>query len=859
MTTPDRSTAASTVGLFWASGTDTTSIIGSALADQAPIYWNQASGTAFATGLSAPPQGATHLLVVADPENKVEQSDYTNDVAVLGVPLTVTINQASGQADPTNKSPINFTVVFNEPVSDFATGDVTLSSSTTGGILVDTVTGSGTTYNVAVSGMTGSGTVIASLAAGVAHDASDDPNLASINTDNSVIYDITPPTLTWGTPTPAANAAGWNNTNVSVPYTADDALSGVDTSLPASPLIVSAEGSNVTGTVTVTDMAGNSATFTSPAFNIDKTPPTLTWGTATPAANAAGWNNTNVSVPYTVADALSGVDTSQPASPLVVSAQGNAVTGTVTVTDVAGNSATFTSAAFKIDKTAPTLTWGTATPANAAGWNNTNVSVPYTAADALSGVSTSLPSSPLVLSAEGSNVTGTVTVTDIAGNSATFTSAAFKIDKTAPTLTWGTATPAANAAGWNNTNVSVPYTAADALSGVNTSLPSSPLVLSAEGSNVTGTVTVTDIAGNSATFTSAAFKIDKTAPDADLGHGNAGGKRSRVEQHERVGPVYGRRCAVGGEYQPTKQSAGAIGRRQQCHGYRDGYRHRRKQRHVYLGSVQDRQDGATVTINQASSQADPTSASPINFTVVFNEPVSDFATGDVTLSSSTAGGILVDTVTGSGTTYNVAVSGMTSSGTVIASLAAGVAHDAAGNSNTASTSDDNTVTYTYNSNSPVISSVVVVTAQGKMTWNCAGFRRRGKFQPDSGWNGREGLRSLYRRIRRELRRGFWNPLDWNPQLQNHCHRQAWELVAVHRHVRRGGQSRPDDQQRGSGDGTGENDVERAGFRRRGKFQPDSGWDDREGLRSLYRRIRRELRRGFWNPLDWNPQLYHYCH
>ena len=92
-----------------------------------------------------------------------------------------------------------------------------------------------------------------------------------------------------------------------------------------------------------------------------------------------------------------------------------------------------------------------------------------------------------------------------------------------------------------------------------------------------------------------------------------------------------------------------------------------------------------MTINQASGQADPTNASPINFTVVFSETVTGFATGDVTLSG-TAGGTLVGTVTGSGTTYNVAVSGMTGSGTVIATIAAGVATDAAGNNNAASTS-----------------------------------------------------------------------------------------------------------------------------------------------------------------------------
>lgn len=105
-----------------------------------------------------------------------------------------------------------------------------------------------------------------------------------------------------------------------------------------------------------------------------------------------------------------------------------------------------------------------------------------------------------------------------------------------------------------------------------------------------------------------------------------------------------------------------------------------------------RPDNPTVTINQASGQADPTSSSPIHFTVVFSKSVSDFATGDVTLSG-TAPGSLIGTVTGSGTTYNVAVSGMTGRGTVVATIAAGEAHDAAGNPNELATSTDNVVTY----------------------------------------------------------------------------------------------------------------------------------------------------------------------
>src|SRR5437867_7149717 len=45
----------------------------------------------------------------------------------------------------------------------------------------------------------------------------------------------------------------------------------------------------------------------------------------------------------------------------------------------------------------------------------------------------------------------------------------------------------------------------------------------------------------------------------------------------------------------------------------------------------------TVTINQAAGQADPTSASPINFTAVFSEPVSGFTGTDVTIGGSEGG------------------------------------------------------------------------------------------------------------------------------------------------------------------------------------------------------------------------------
>src|SRR5207248_10765438 len=66
---------------------------------------------------------------------------------------------------------------------------------------------------------------------------------------------------------------------------------------------------------------------------------------------------------------------------------------------------------------------------------------------------------------------------------------------------------------------------------------------------------------------------------------------------------------------------------------------------------------------------------------------------DVSFAGSTVGGVLSAAVSGSGTDYTVTVTGMSGSGTVIASVPAGAAADAAGNPSAASASTDNTVTF----------------------------------------------------------------------------------------------------------------------------------------------------------------------
>ncbi len=115
----------------------------------------------------------------------------------------------------------------------------------------------------------------------------------------------------------------------------------------------------------------------------------------------------------------------------------------------------------------------------------------------------------MTVSTEGTNKSVTGTATDKAGNSASATVSGINIDEKAPTIT-GAPDRAANAAGWYNNNVTVSFTANDALSGV--ASVTAPVTVSTEGANRSVTGTVTDKAGNSASATVNGINIDKTPP-----------------------------------------------------------------------------------------------------------------------------------------------------------------------------------------------------------------------------------------------------------------------------------------------------------------------------------------------------------
>jgi hypothetical protein len=88
----------------------------------------------------------------------------------------------------------------------------------------------------------------------------------------TVKRDATPPQIT-ASRTPEPNTAGWNNTDVTVSFTCDDATSGVASCADAQTLTDEGAGQSVTGMAA--DQAGNTASLTVEDINIDKTSPQL--------------------------------------------------------------------------------------------------------------------------------------------------------------------------------------------------------------------------------------------------------------------------------------------------------------------------------------------------------------------------------------------------------------------------------------------------------------------------------------------------------------------------------------------------------------------------------------------------------
>jgi hypothetical protein len=117
---------------------------------------------------------------------------------------TVTVNQAAGQADPTTTLPVQFTILFSEPIATttFTLADITLSGTASGVTWTLTDSGDHRTFSLAATAVTIGGTLVPSLSANRVTDVAGNLNLASTSTDNSVSFTIPPTATPTLSPTP---------------------------------------------------------------------------------------------------------------------------------------------------------------------------------------------------------------------------------------------------------------------------------------------------------------------------------------------------------------------------------------------------------------------------------------------------------------------------------------------------------------------------------------------------------------------------------------------------------------------------------------------------------------------------------
>jgi hypothetical protein len=261
------------------------------------------------------------------------------------------------------------------------------------------------------------------------------------------VSDITPPVST-SIVAPAPNADDWNNTDVTVTINATDnssvrqitytnELIGVTTTVlgATASVPVTIEGGNQI-TYYAIDRFGNVESANTIFVNLDKSPPFFLFiGSPNPVPNAAGWNNSDVSIDYLVEDDVSGIFPSQRS--LVLSAEGAAIADTITITDRAGNSATETTAPIKIDKTKPMTTYNVSI-------NGSQATITLSASDNLSGVaatsysinggSAQSYSAPFTVTGPDSHTISYYS-TDVAGNIEATKTASFTIPQGPTTVT----------------------------------------------------------------------------------------------------------------------------------------------------------------------------------------------------------------------------------------------------------------------------------------------------------------------------------------------------------------------------------------------------------------------------------------
>jgi large repetitive protein len=560
----------------------------------------------------------------------------------------------SGVTGTTNAASIPLTITFSESVTGFVVGDITVSGGT-----LNTFAGSGTTYTVNLVPTT-NGTVSVNISGGVATDGPGNGNAAAAQ--YSIVYDNVQPTVSITAATP--NPTNSNSIPVTVTFSESvinfiqgdvtlgncsiNSFSGTGTTYTFN-VVPSSNGTitvNVNATV-ATDTAGNantaatqlSRTYDSvaPGFPFPPPPPGITNlspfnENITLTESSTDFTSADVQITNGTLSSFSGSGTSYTVS---VTPTAN---GTVTVTvaagtfhDAAGNANT---AALNrntlYDNTQPTVT------ITSAAGNPTNSNIPVTVTF----------SESVTNFVQGDVVVGNGTLNSFSGSGTTYTF---------------TVVPTSN--GTVTVNVAAGV-ATDQASNTNTAATQFSRVYD----NTQPTVSLFSAAANPTNAGSIGVTVTFSESVSNFVQGDVSVVNGTINSFSGTGTTYTFNVVPTANGTVTVDIAAGV-----ASDSANNSNTAATQLSRLFDNVQP-----TVSITSPAT-TNPTNANSFVVNVTFSESVTNFVVGDIV-----AGNGSLSNFSGSGSAYAVTVT-PTADGTVTVNVAAGVADDSAGNTNTVAT------------------------------------------------------------------------------------------------------------------------------------------------------------------------------
>lgn len=314
------------------------------------------------SGTATDTQFTNKATIVFDANDPIDTRVWTNTID-----NTPPVSQVA--ALPTREPASGFTLAWSGADVGSGVQDFTIFVSDNGGPFTPFQTNT-TATSATFPGQVGHTYGFYSIARDLVGNVEASKTAAEATTQVVLVSDNVPPASSVLT-VPAPNGAGWNNSDVIVMLTsADDpggsglkqltysasgaqAIASTTLAGASASFTLSAEGAT-TITFFGTDNAGNAETPKTIAIQLDKTPPGIT-AVRTPAPNANGWNNSDVTVGFTCADDVSGLATGSPPAPTVLSTEGANQFVSGTCQDLAGNSASAAVSGINIDQTPPAV------------------------------------------------------------------------------------------------------------------------------------------------------------------------------------------------------------------------------------------------------------------------------------------------------------------------------------------------------------------------------------------------------------------------------------------------------------------------------------------------------------------------